>query len=126
LLIPPAPESLAAKALRTASDAPYDPVKHSFWKDVSGKPITPETTLFSLRQKYRIDEETLERFKSVLEQFVGTHNFWNFTVGREFKEAAAQRHIKSIEVCNIVLSDSNPNQLYCRFPSRVSTETENG
>lgn len=74
---------------------------------MSGKPITPESTLFSLRQKYRVDEETLARFKSILEEFVGTHNFWNFTVGREYKEAAAQRHIKSIEVCSIILGDCN-------------------
>lgn len=98
MLIPPAPDSLVGKALRAAPDAPYNPSQHAFWKDVAGKPITPESTLFSLRQKYHADEETVEIFKAILEKFVGTHNFWNFTVGREFKEAAAQRHIKSIDV----------------------------
>lgn len=70
-----------------------------------------------LRKKWRVDEETLSRFKSTLEMYIGTHNFWNFTVGREFKEAASKRHIKSIEV-NPVLRTKPPS--FSEYPPKVT------
>ncbi|KIM25447.1 hypothetical protein M408DRAFT_210965 [Serendipita vermifera MAFF 305830] len=97
MLLPPAPDSLSGRTLRESTEA-YDSAQHPFWVDVSGQEITPETTLFMLRRKWRIDSETLTKFRAILEAFTGTHNFWNFTVGREYKEAASKRHIKSIEV----------------------------
>jgi tRNA pseudouridine38-40 synthase len=98
MLLPPAPDSQAAHALRGDREHPYDPSEHAFWKSVAGQPITPETTLFMLRKKWHIDPDTLEKFKAILEMYIGTHNFWNFTVGHEFKEAASKRHIISIQV----------------------------
>ena len=97
MLLPPAPDSLSGRTLRESTEA-YNSASHPFWKSVAGQEITPETTLFMLRKKWRVDPETLKKFREILEAYVGTHNFWNFTVGREFKEAAAKRHIKSIEV----------------------------
>jgi tRNA pseudouridine38-40 synthase len=105
MIVPPAPDSQAGHALRGDGEHVYDPSEHSFWKSVAGQPITPETTLFMLRKKWRIDQDTLTKFKAILEMYIGTHNFWNFTVGREFKEAAAKRLIKSIHVSGIQLSD---------------------
>ena len=99
MLLPPASDSLAGRTLREGGENPYDSSEHPFWKSVAGQPITPETTLFMLRKKWRIDQDTLAEFKAILEMFVGTHNFWNFTVGREFKEAASKRIMKSIQVC---------------------------
>ncbi|KAG8806874.1 tRNA pseudouridine synthase 1 [Serendipita sp. 401] len=98
MLLPPAPASLTANALLDVEEGAYDVAKHPFWKSVANQPITPESTLFMLRKKWRIDEETVSRFRAVLQEYIGTHNFWNFTIGREFKEAAAHRHMKSIEV----------------------------
>ncbi|CAG7851679.1 tRNA pseudouridine synthase 1; AltName: Full=tRNA pseudouridylate synthase 1; AltName: Full=tRNA-uridine isomerase 1 [Serendipita indica DSM 11827] len=98
MLLPPEPTSVTATALRESSGEAYDVAEHPFWKSVANQPITPESTLFMLRKKWRIDEDTLNRFKAALNTFIGTHNFWNFTVGREYKEAAAKRHIKTIEV----------------------------
>ncbi|PVF97115.1 pseudouridine synthase [Serendipita vermifera] len=98
MLIPPAPDSLAGKAIRSNSDPSYDSSQHPFWQDVTNQEITTKETLHRLRTQWRIDKETLNRFKSIVEMYVGTHNFWNFTVGREFKEAASQRNMKSIEV----------------------------
>jgi tRNA U38,U39,U40 pseudouridine synthase TruA len=101
MLIPPAPDSQTGQALRGDGKYVYDPSEHPFWKSVAGQPITPETTLFMLRQKWRIDKDTLAKFKAILEMYIGTHNFWNFTVGRDFKEAASKRLIKSIHVSSI-------------------------
>jgi tRNA pseudouridine38-40 synthase len=98
MLLPPAPESLSAKAIYRDAETSYDSSQHPFWQNVSEQEITTRESIHRLRTQWRIDEETLSRFKAIVEMYVGTHNFWNFTVGREFKEAQSQRNMKSIEV----------------------------
>ncbi|CAG8601242.1 9879_t:CDS:2 [Acaulospora colombiana] len=98
MLIPPSPDSPAGKAIRDNSDSSYDSSQHPFWQDVANQKIKTKETLHRLRTQWRVDEETVNRFKAIVAMYVGTHNFWNFTVGREFKEAASQRNMKSIEV----------------------------
>ena len=51
---------------------------------------------------FRISEDQLKRVRGVLKQFVGTHNFHNYTVGRPHWEASSQRHITSFEVCFVL------------------------
>lgn len=48
--------------------------------------------------QYRASKETLDTFSEILQEYVGTHNFHNFTVGRDFKEAYCKRYILSISV----------------------------
>ncbi|KAL0074542.1 pseudouridine synthase [Phycomyces blakesleeanus] len=47
---------------------------------------------------YRIDQDTLERFREALSMFVGTHNFHNYTIGRSPTDNSSNRYIMSIKV----------------------------
>ena len=47
---------------------------------------------------YRISAARLERVKSVLSRYTGTHNFHNYTIHKHFRDPAAKRHVKSFLV----------------------------
>ncbi|KKA29473.1 hypothetical protein TD95_003402 [Thielaviopsis punctulata] len=49
------------------------------------------------KRRYRVTPERLAILQSALNKYLGTHNFYNYTVRTEFKDAAAKRHIKSFE-----------------------------
>lgn len=50
------------------------------------------------RRKYRISATKLEKFRSAMKQYLGAHNFHNFTLGKDFKDASAIRFMKKIKV----------------------------
>jgi tRNA pseudouridine38-40 synthase len=50
------------------------------------------------KRMYRICESKLLLLKDLLQQFVGTRNHFNFTVGKEFKDASAKRFIMNWNV----------------------------
>jgi tRNA pseudouridine38-40 synthase len=50
------------------------------------------------RRKWRIDGKTMDDIRNVLKAYEGSHNFHNFTVGKDFKERSAQRLMKELEV----------------------------
>jgi tRNA pseudouridine38-40 synthase len=51
------------------------------------------------KRAYHIPSERLERVRTAFQQYVGTNNFYNFTIDKTFKDPSAKRHIKSFEVC---------------------------
>ncbi|KAI5820308.1 pseudouridine synthase [Pyronema omphalodes] len=55
------------------------------------------------KKDYRISPERLEKVREAFRQFVGTNNYYNFTVDKTFKDASAKRHIKSFEVSDPVI-----------------------
>ena len=65
-------------------------------------PLRKKLQEIHLKEKkaYRIPAERLERVREAFRQFVGTNNFYNFTIDKSFKDASAKRHIKSFEVWN--------------------------
>lgn len=50
------------------------------------------------RKQYRIPKETLERVRETMNRFLGSHNFWNYTVGKEFSDRSCQRVMKNLTV----------------------------
>ncbi|QLQ81195.1 hypothetical protein HG537_0E05500 [Torulaspora globosa] len=50
------------------------------------------------RRKFRISDEKLKKFTAVMEQYLGAHNFHNFTLGKDFKDSSAIRYMKEIKV----------------------------
>lgn len=50
------------------------------------------------RRKYRISATKLEKFRAAMKQYLGAHNFHNFTLGKDFKDASAIRFMKKIKV----------------------------
>lgn len=50
------------------------------------------------RRKYRVTEEQMTALREAAVRFEGTHNFHNYTVGRDASEKSCWRHMKKIEV----------------------------
>jgi len=50
------------------------------------------------KRQYRVPETRRNRLQSVLNQYLGTKNFWNYTVQKTFKDPSAKRVIKSFKV----------------------------
>ena len=57
---------------------------------------TPEE--MAQKRAYRISDDQLAHVQSILEAFVGTHNFHNYTIGRHYKDKASNRYIMSFKV----------------------------
>ncbi|EGO22351.1 hypothetical protein SERLADRAFT_473077 [Serpula lacrymans var. lacrymans S7.9] len=100
LLIPPKPGSGLHRTLGQHADstkAPSDAIKpsHPFWG--TGDTSTREDDL-ERKRKWRISADSIERLRLTVHKYEGTHNFHNFTVGREFGDRSNQRHMKKIEI----------------------------
>ena len=70
--------------------------------DSSAPPAHPTMSAFKedqiLRKGYRISPETLARLRHTINAYKGSHNFWNFTVGKDFKDRSCQRVMKNLTV----------------------------
>lgn len=61
----------------------------------------------TLRRNYRISQTKLEKFRAAMNQYLGAHNFHNFTLGKDFKEPSAIRFMKEIKVSDpFVIGDA--------------------
>ena len=62
----------------------------------------------SAKKAYRIDPRRLERVRSTLSRYVGTRNYYNYTVDKSFNDASAKRVIKSFVVASdpIIIGDT--------------------
>ena len=106
LLIPPKPGSGLYQTLdslppsSSASDAaPVElPTSHPFWSEPAHADSTKEDDLIRKR-KWRVGSEMVEKLREIAKKFEASHNFHNFTVGRDFSDRSTQRHMKKIEVC---------------------------
>lgn len=64
-----------------------------------GEAIDPKARgEFERRRGWRIDAGTLERFRGLIAEYKGTHNFHNYTVGKPFNDRAVKRYMISLEV----------------------------
>ncbi|KAI1317795.1 tRNA pseudouridine synthase 1 [Mortierella claussenii] len=57
---------------------------------------TPEE--MAEKRSYRIDPATLDKVRQGFSHYVGTKNFHNFTIGKNFKEKSSQRFIMKFDV----------------------------
>ena len=102
-MIPPKPGSGLYDTLKTqGSEHP----PHPFWDGAT--PESQATPQDDLRRKreYRITPEQLAALRDSAKKFEGSHNFHNFTVGRDFKDRSCQRFLKSIEVGSTALPEA--------------------
>lgn len=59
------------------------------------------------RRRYRISAAKLAKFRASTSQYLGAHNFHNFTLGKDFKEPSAIRFMKDIKVSDpFVIGDA--------------------
>ncbi|RKP40392.1 pseudouridine synthase, partial [Dimargaris cristalligena] len=60
-------------------------------------PLRSSPADMAQRRAYRIDTATLTSVREALQQYVGTHNYYNFTIQKKFNDPSAKRVIKSFE-----------------------------
>jgi len=95
LLIPPKPGSGFCQKWTENGGDPSSLSSSSFWEnDVSG---TKDEDL-TRKRAWRVSAEQVESLKQFAAKYEGTHNFHNFTIGREFKDRSNMRYMKKIEV----------------------------
>ncbi|KAG1788258.1 pseudouridine synthase [Suillus plorans] len=102
LLIPPKPGSGFQRAYEKHAQSmqgivPLDSSAHSFWSAPESHSSTPMDDLLRKRS-WRISSDQVELIRRTANKFEGTHNFHNFTVGREFGDRSNQRHMWKIEI----------------------------
>ncbi|KAL8799918.1 MAG: hypothetical protein Q9182_005537 [Xanthomendoza sp. 2 TL-2023] len=57
-----------------------------------------KSIIVTAKKAYRIDPKRLDRVQSVLNHYVGTHNFHNYTISKHPRDPSAKRVIKSFNV----------------------------
>ncbi|KAG5976826.1 hypothetical protein E4U55_007193 [Claviceps digitariae] len=57
-----------------------------------------KATYIAAKRRYRVSEERRQRLQAVLDLYVGTNNFHNYTVQKTFSDPSSRRHIKSFVV----------------------------
>ncbi|KAG6886242.1 hypothetical protein C0993_010804 [Termitomyces sp. T159_Od127] len=105
LLIPPKPESGIDRSLQrfAASQSPDTTQSsnvrslHPFW---TGVDLSNHDGELARKRAWRVGTEQVQRLRAAAKRFEGTHNFHNFTVGRDFSDRSNQRHMKKIEIAD--------------------------
>ncbi|KAF9186336.1 tRNA pseudouridine synthase 1 [Haplosporangium sp. Z 767] len=91
---PPLPEY--SKTATTTTVLREDAPEGSLAWDQNVHISTPEE--MAEKRKYRIDEATLAKVREGFASYIGTKNFHNFTIGKNFKEKSCQRFIMKFDV----------------------------
>ncbi|KAF8523613.1 pseudouridine synthase [Gautieria morchelliformis] len=105
LLLPPKPDSGLARALKANSEELGTASEQGVYPFWNGVDLTCTYDDHQRKKQWRIDSDTLANFRFASTRYLGTHNFHNFTVGREFRDRSNQRHMKKIEVQDPVVYD---------------------
>ncbi|KAF8448996.1 pseudouridine synthase [Boletus edulis BED1] len=98
LLIPPKPNSAFARGQHTTV-ASGDTLQHPFWDMPGTDSSSPEEDLARKRQ-WRASAQDLDKLRGAAKKFEGTHNFHNFTVGRDFSDRSNQRNMIHIQIAD--------------------------
>ncbi|KAI5123520.1 hypothetical protein M0805_006680 [Coniferiporia weirii] len=106
LLIPPKPSSglyrtfLQQSTSSDSASAPDEP-RHPFWEDANLEAKREDE--IARKKRWRVGTPQIEALRTAAKRFEGTHNFHNFTVGRDPKDRSCMRHMKKIEVADPVV-----------------------
>ncbi|CAF1009472.1 unnamed protein product [Rotaria sordida] len=57
-------------------------------------------------ESYRVTSEILQLIKDVSNEYLGSHNFHNFTSGKKFTDPSARRHIFSINIADPFIEEN--------------------
>ena len=90
-------DSISVSSASASSSSLTVPTLHPFWAGIDIATSTREDDLRRKRQ-WRIDSDQIALIRESAKRFEGTHNFHNFTTGRDFSDKSNQRHMKKIEV----------------------------
>ena len=105
MLLPPRPGTPLHVHLLAQGQTSEHITNHPFWQtapaatgesDVDGSPAY--LIELGLKRAWRVDTETIDALRDVLSGYLGTHNFHNFTVHKEYKDRTCLRHMKELIV----------------------------
>ncbi|KAG8220964.1 hypothetical protein J3R82DRAFT_2469 [Butyriboletus roseoflavus] len=102
LLIPPKPNSACVRSQHTAvaSRGSFGDIpQHPFWDFPGVDSSSPEEDLARKRQ-WRVSAKDVDELRATAKKFEGTHNFHNFTVGRDFPDRSNQRNMIKIQIAD--------------------------
>lgn len=102
LLIPPKPGSglhkvwaeYSSKFTDTTSE-PIPDQAQTFWE---GKELNTKEEDLAIKRSWRVNQDQVQTIRKLAARYEGTHNFHNFTVGRDFTDRSNNRYMKKIEV----------------------------
>lgn len=99
LLIPPKPNSAFVHSAVASRGSPgdIDIPQHPVWDFLGADSSSPEEDLARKRQ-WRVNAKDVDKLRATAKKFEGTHNFHNFTVGRDFADRSNQRNMIKIQV----------------------------
>ncbi|PFH51845.1 hypothetical protein AMATHDRAFT_141626 [Amanita thiersii Skay4041] len=103
LVLPPKPGCGFDRTLREESSAGLDcppDLDYTFWK---GHESSSKEEDLMRKRTWRIGPVQMNKLRETVAKYEGTHNFHNFTLGREFKDRSNYRHMKKIEVADPVV-----------------------
>ncbi|PWN48874.1 pseudouridine synthase [Violaceomyces palustris] len=69
---------------------------HPFWNEQGSEQDFASDV--KSKKKWRMPKEKLEHVRKIFSKYEGSHNFHNFTVGKEFRDRSAQRFMKKLSV----------------------------
>lgn len=71
-------------------------LNHPFWE--SHGTSHDFSTDVAAKKQYRLPADALERIRGIFKKYLGSHNFHNFTVGKEFRDRSCNRFMKSLTI----------------------------
>ncbi|KAF8906213.1 pseudouridine synthase [Gymnopilus junonius] len=103
LLIPPKPGSgfhrvWSEQAGNIADDKL--PLSYEFW---NGQDSGTKEEDLARKRAWRVSPGQIQTLRTLAARYEGTHNFHNFTVGREFADRSNNRYMKKIEISDPVV-----------------------
>lgn len=94
--------SSTAASSTTAEASPVIAASKAFW---SSRPADCAfTDDIQAKKAWRMPQEVLDQAKSFIAAYEGSHNYYNFTVGKDFRDRSCQRVMRKLEVRSTIPS----------------------
>ncbi|KAL4879063.1 pseudouridine synthase [Aspergillus karnatakaensis] len=93
-----ADDAPAADATATEQPAELSEEEVALRRQIYEAVKTVKAAHLKARREYRVPPARLAQIQAALDKYVGTRNFWNYTIQKIFKDPSAKRHIKSFNL----------------------------
>ncbi|KAI0684286.1 pseudouridine synthase [Cytidiella melzeri] len=102
LLIPPKPGSAQHTILSQEQEGSTEGTSaHPFWHNIL--PESAKDEYLARKRDFRVSSDVVELLRAIAKKYEGTHNFHNFTVGREYNDRSSARLMRKIEIAEPVV-----------------------
>ncbi|KAL2848822.1 pseudouridine synthase [Aspergillus pseudoustus] len=82
----------------TSAESDLDEGQAAFRRQIYQAVKTVKAAILKGRREYRIPALRLARIQAALDKYVGTRNFYNYTIQKTFKDPSSKRHIKTFNL----------------------------